>query len=122
MRLRESQKGMTAIGWVLALMVGGLIALGGIKLLPVYMKSYQISSVMKSVTTDQEVYEPPEVRRALSRQMQVNEIRVVKVEDFSIEKVDGRRMLVIAYEERIPFLANIDFMVSFEKQQPFRGE
>lgn len=122
MHLRESQRGMTAIGWVLTAFVGGVIVLGGIKLFPVYLESYTVSSIMQSVTSDSSVSSRDEVRRALIRQMQVNEVRKISSSDFSVEEIEGQRMLVISYERRVPFLANIDFVVSFDKQQPFRGE
>lgn len=122
MRLRESQRGMTAIGWVLVAMVGGVIALGLIKLFPVYLESYTVTSIMRSVTSDASITSPEQIRRGLSRRMQVNEVRDIALSDFNIERVDGRQMLTISYERRVPYLANIDFVLSFDKQQPLRGE
>lgn len=123
MRLRESQKGMTMIGWVLVGIVAGIVVMAAIRLFPVYMESYTVSSVMESVATDRDVGSSPEsVRRALSRRMQVDNISAVSLDDFKVEQVDGRPMLVVAYEHRVDFVANIDFVVSFDKQQAIRGQ
>lgn len=123
MRLRESQKGMTMIGWILVAFIAGVIVMACIKLFPVYMESYTVSSVMESVATDPDVGSSAEsVRRALTRRMQVDNISAVSLGDFKIEQVDGRQMLVVSYEHRVDFVANIDFVVSFEKQQAFRGQ
>jgi len=122
MRLKKSQQGMTAIGWIVILFLVGLIAMAGIRLLPVYIQSHAISSIMQSVTSDTDSRETAQVRRSLIRLMNVNDVRAVDVDDFSIETIDGRRVLVVEYEHRVPFIANIDFLVSFEKEQAFRSQ
>ncbi|MCP1726676.1 hypothetical protein J2T60_000641 [Natronospira proteinivora] len=122
MRLRKRQQGLTALGWVLAFMVGGLIAMAGVRLVPVYIQSFSLNSIMQSVASDVDYQDTRAVNRALRRQMQVNDVRAVDVDDFQIEEIDGRRYLTLEYEHRVPYLANIDLVVSFEKQQAFRGQ
>jgi len=122
MRLRKQQQGLTALGWVLAFLVGGLIAMAAVRLIPVYIQSFTVNSIMQSVASDVEYQDTRAVNRALRRQMQVNDVRVVDVSEFEVEEIDGRRYLTVEYEHRVPYLANIDFVVSFEKQQVFRGQ
>lgn len=122
MKLRHSQQGVTAIGWVLIFMLVGIIGLAGLRLFPVYMESQAINSMMRGITSDGESTEPAQVRRGLIRYMRVNTIDAVELDDFEIKNIEGRRHLVVHYDHRVPFLANIDFIVSFEKEYEFRSQ
>jgi len=122
MRLRKQQQGLTAIGWIITILVAGVIVMGGVRLIPVYIQAQTIDSIMRSVTSEVDYRETREVNRALRRQMQVNDVRAIDVDYFEIEEIDGRYYLTVSYEHRAPFLANIDFMVKFEKQHSFRRQ
>ncbi|MEA5446152.1 DUF4845 domain-containing protein [Gammaproteobacteria bacterium AB-CW1] len=122
MRLRHSQQGLTAIGWILVLFVVGIIATAGVRLVPVYITSQTLNTIMRGVTSDVDASSLSEVRRSLVRRLNVNDVRVVGDTDFTIETIDGRRTLVLEYEHRVNFIGNIDFIVSFEKKETFRGE
>lgn len=122
MKLRQSQQGMTTIGWVFMFMLVGLVVLAGIRLLPVYMQSYAVNTMMQTITSDAEMTEPQQIRRALIRNMRVSNITAVELDQFQITNIDGRRHLVVEYDHRVPFVGNVDFIVSFEKQYEFRRQ
>jgi hypothetical protein len=122
MKLRHSQQGVTAIGWVLIFMLVGLVGLAGIRLFPVYMQSMAVNSMMQSITTDPEVTEPAQIRRGLIRNMRVSNITAVELDAFELKNIDGRRHLYVEYDHRVPFIGGVDFIVTFEKAYEFRSQ
>ncbi len=122
MKLRHSQQGVTAIGWVLIFMLVGLVGLAGIRLFPVYMQSMAVNSMMQSITTDPEVTEAAQIRRALIRNMRVSNITAVELDAFELKNIDGRRHLYVEYDHRVPFIGGVDFIVTFEKAHEFRSQ
>jgi hypothetical protein len=123
MRSRLSrQRGMTAIGWVAMVFLFGMLAMAGLRLVPVYVTSQSINSIMRSVASSQEAADIVQIRRSIDRHLQVNDINIVTSRDFELVREGGQRILVLDYEHRVPFIGSIDFIVSFEKRQEVRRQ
>lgn len=115
MQSLRRQKGLSGIGWlfVLALIAGG--SLVTLKLLPVYMEDMSIDSVLKEVGETGESYSSSrELRTAILRRFDVNNIKRLGREDIVIDRDGGVYDVSIDYEVRIPFVSNIDLMLKFE--------
>lgn len=113
----KSQKGMTAIGWLLVLAVVVIFALVGIKLIPVYIDGYKIASSMESLTNDRDIIgkNPAEIKRSLLKRLDINMIYDIKAEDISIERDGNGYSVEIDYEPRVPLFGNLYFVVDFDK-------
>lgn len=108
------------IGWILVLGMVMLLAIGAFRLIPVYMNSQTINGVMSAVVGNAESTSQSDVRRAVARQFRVESVDVVDRDEFYVIEEDGNTYLAIEYEHRVPYLGNIDFVVSFEKRERFR--
>jgi hypothetical protein len=113
---------MTAIGWVAMVFLFGMLAMAGLRLVPVYVTSQSINSIMRSVASSQEAADIVQIRRSIDRHLQVNDINIVTSRDFELVREGGQRILVLDYEHRVPFIGSIDFIVSFEKRQEVRRQ
>jgi hypothetical protein len=120
--MMSRQRGMTTVGWLVIAVFSAVFVMAGIRLVPVYITSQTLSSVMRSVAADVPADDLGQVRRALDRHLQVNDVRVVNARDFEVERVEGKRVLVLEYEHRVTFIGNVDFVVSFDKRQEMRRQ
>ncbi len=111
----DKMAGMSGLGFLLLLVVIGFFALLVIRLFPVYLEHYNVSSSLKSLQSEAqlEAMSNAEIRASLLRRFEVNDVTHVGKEDIKIEIEDGARRVNIAYEVRKPFLGNIDLVVSF---------
>ena len=112
------QRGMTAIGWLVVLVFVGIVALAAIRLVPIYMEHFSVTTSLKSLTTEhtQTISGPADIRELLEKRLEINDVSHVNRDDVSISRAEGGYDVAIDYEARVPFLANIDFVVSFHNE------
>ena len=112
------QGGLTLFGWVLLLVVLAFVSLLGLRTIPVYLESMTVSSVVRDVARNPELRgaTPREVRSALNRRMQVNNVESVSNDDVEIERSGDSVRIVLAYERRFPLIANLDGIASFREE------
>ena len=113
----KSQKGMTAIGWLLVLSMVGIFAIVGIRLIPVYLDGYKIASSMESLASDSTLKgkSPAEIKRTLLKRLDINMIYDIKAEDINIARDQNGYSVEIDYEPRVPLFGNLYFVVVFDK-------
>lgn len=122
MRSPGKQKGMTAIGWLLVIVFGGIFVYAGIILVPVYLKGYSVATSLNSLTTDSEARGKSvgELQRLLIKRLDINLVdnNLVRQmqDDISITRSDnGGYSVEIDYEPRVKFIGNLYFVVVFDK-------
>jgi len=117
MRNPQTQKGMTAIGWLLTIMVVAIFALAGLKLIPVYIDLYMISDSMNTLVTDASAHNKPpsEIRKLLLKRLDINSIYAIKADDIDITRSANGYTVEIDYEPRISLAGNLYFVVVFDK-------
>lgn len=108
------QKGLSGIGWlfVLGLIAGG--SLVTLKLLPVYMENMTIRSILDEVGETGDRYaNSRDVRMAIVRRFEFNNIKNLPMTDVVVDRDGGVYEVQADYEVRVPFVYNIDFMLTF---------
>lgn len=117
--MRRSQQGLSLTGFLFFLMVFGFIAWMVMKLLPAYLEYGKIKQSMKSVAQDSSVgTDAPSIREALQKRLDVNDVNEVKAKDIQLNPEVGDRAMEYSYERRVPLVANIDLVTSFEIKEP----
>lgn len=109
------QKGLSGIGWlfVLGLIAGG--SLVTLKLLPVYMENMAIRSILDEVGETGDKYTSGrDVRTAIVRRFEINNIKNMRMTDIIVNRDGGTYEVQADYEVRVPFVYNIDFMLTFK--------
>ncbi|MFT5420681.1 MAG: hypothetical protein ACI9D5_001431 [Candidatus Endobugula sp.] len=112
----SNQSGLSLTGWFLALFLTVFFVQLVIKLSPVYLEDYYVQSSLKSLSKNAQLTElsPADIRKKLSKSFSINNISSGALEALQVKR-DAKKVLVdINYEERIPFMANIDIVLSFE--------
>jgi len=117
MRTLKRQQGLTAIGWLFILAIIAVVVLVGLRLTPVYLENFSVSSVLKDLSESNDRYATAgEVRRTLLRRFKINNVDQLDPKDIIIARSGRYFEVIIDYEVRVPFVYNIDFIMTFENQ------
>jgi len=122
MKSMHRQQGLSLISLIVTFAFVGFLAVIVMRLLPIYLDDNSISSAMKAVAAEV----PPnasvnEVRKRLGKNLEINNVSVVRAVDFQLVKSGEIAVIYIEYEARTAFIANIDFAVMFEHEVPLGG-
>lgn len=117
MRNLHSQKGMTAIGWLLVLLIVVFVALITLKLVPVYIDGFKVYSSLESLKEDPSAKGKPaiELRRLLMKRLDINMVTDVTPQDVSISRGRGGIVVTVDYEAVRPMFGNLSVLVHFKK-------
>ena len=122
--MRNSQRGITLLGFIIVLAVVGLFAYVGMKLFPMYSEYYSVRSAMKGVASEPGVGEmdPAKIKDLFFRRLYVDYAdEDLKPENVRIERKDNGYTLQVQYEVRRPLIADLDIVGKFDKTQVLTG-
>jgi hypothetical protein len=123
MRRLSGQNGLSFWGFLFVCAFIGFVALAVIRLFPLYMESFKVSTAIEAMAT------MTGVATKSSREIQTSLLRRFEIDDvdrFTEHNIkdhlaikpneDGKgRTLTMAYEARGPLLGNLDVVLKFDK-------
>ena len=115
--MRNRQTGMTAIGFILVVVVLGLIGFGVIQLVPVYLENMKILQVMNQTKTnlDGQNSSLVEIRKALTKRANIESLYDVNAEkDFIIKRSPNGYNVTIDYARKKAYFSNVSLLAEFE--------
>ena len=115
----KKQEGMTGIGIALILIVVALVALVAIRLFPVYVEHFSVTTHLENLAADAATKgkSDKEIWQKLQKTFQIDDVKNVNNEHLFIERHEGGRMTItIEYEVRTPGLANVDLVAVFSDE------
>jgi acyl-CoA synthetase (AMP-forming)/AMP-acid ligase II len=112
----QQQKGFSLSGLLVISFFLIILALLGMKLVPVYL---EYSSIQKNLTaTAKEAGTQDsdfnQIKLAFAKRAQIDNIKSITVQDIKISKVNGRTVLSTQYSKQIPLVSNISLNIDFE--------
>ncbi|WP_252180444.1 DUF4845 domain-containing protein [Endozoicomonas sp. 4G] len=113
---KNRQKGLSTLGWLVAILVGGFIIMLALKVVPIYLDDYAIKKVLTSLDTRPDISEAsaPQVREWLDKGLQTNRIQLAG-EELSVLRDKGQPVAIaINYERRVHLIHNADLLLTFE--------
>src|SRR5208337_3953221 len=115
--MRRHQQGMTFIGLLFILGMAGAIGYAGIRLAPVYLNYLKVAKSMDSVATEfkGDNPDPGAIGRALDKHWEIDMINSPDVKEIEIVKDEGAVTLHVAYDDSVPYIANVSLSVHFDK-------
>ena len=115
--MRQRQRGMTFIGLMCILVLAGFVGYAGVRLVPVYLNYMKLARTMESAATEfkGETGSLDGVRKSLDRHWAIEDITGVEQKDIEITKDDGGLQLHVAYDDAVPYIANVSLSVHFDK-------
>ncbi len=118
LNLRRRQAGMTTLGLIILVAFIGLFAFAGIRLTPIYLNYTKVAGVVTGVQKefDGANASRSSIRSSISRRFDIESVGVITAKDVKVKKVDGGHEVAATYSHKAPFIANISFVVDFDKR------
>jgi Tfp pilus assembly major pilin PilA len=115
--MRKYQQGMTFIGLLCVLALAGVVVYAGIRLAPLYLNYMKIARTMEAVATEVkgDNPDPANMRMLIDRHFNIEDPTAVTAKDIEITKDDGGVQMHVAYDDSVPYVANVSLMVHFDK-------
>jgi len=115
--MRRSQRGMTMIGLLCILALVGVIGYAGLRLVPLYLNYMKIARTMEMTATEVkgDNPDPGNIRRILERHWSIEDPTAVDVKDIEITKDDSGVSMHVAYDDAVPYIANVSLSAHFDK-------
>jgi hypothetical protein len=116
--LKRRQAGMTTLGLIILVSFIGIFAFAGIRLTPVYLNYMKVAGVVGGVLTEFDGQNATRavIRKSVSRRFDIDSVGVITAKDVKVTKVDGGHEVAATYSHKAPFIANISFVVDFDKR------
>ena len=109
------QCGATMLGMLTITAILGLALYSVIRLWPLYFENYSITRSMEQVGKEGVGSDIPQLRSALQRHFDIEDVKSIDVKDIEIKKTSSGFQMHAAYEGRTSFVANIFWVVEFDK-------
>ncbi len=111
------QRGMTFIGLLFVLAMVGAIGYAGIRLVPVYLNYMKVSKIMDATATELQgaANDPGNIKRTLEKHWQIDDPSAPDLKDIEITKDDSGAAIHVAYDDSVPYIANVSLSVHFDK-------
>ncbi len=117
--MRNHQQGMTFIGLLCILALAGVVVYAGIRLAPLYlnyMKVAQAPWMRWRAEVKGDNPDPADDSRIRSNDIcSIDDPTGVEAKDVEITKDDGGVQMHVAYDDAVPYVANVSLSVHFEK-------
>jgi hypothetical protein len=115
--MQKHQRGMTFIGLLCILALVGVVVYAGIRLAPIYLNYMKIARTMESVATEikGENPDPAAIRALIDRHFTIDDPTGVEVKDIEITRDQDGVQMHVAYDDAVPYVANVSLSVHFDK-------
>ena len=108
-KLRHRQKGLSAVGWIIVAAIFGLLLITFFKVFPMYYDNFKLRAALEGMQTDSSI--DPKSKRAIWDSMQkrlfIDDVRVIKRENVTMERKDGRTTITVTYERKDDYVGNL---------------
>ena len=117
-RSKRRQAGMTTLGLIILTLFVGIFAFAGIRLMPVYLNYMKIVGVVDGVGKefDSTGATRAMIRNSVSRRFDIESVGEITAKDVKVTGKDGGFEVSATYSHKAPFIANISFVVDFDKR------
>lgn len=117
--MKNSQRGITLLGFIIVLAVVGLFAYVGMKLFPMYSEYYSVRSAMKGLANEPGIAntEPRKIQDLFFRRLYISYSENVKPEHVKLKRVGAGWQMDVKYEVRKELIGNLDVVGKFESTQ-----
>jgi hypothetical protein len=116
--MRDKQRGITFIGWLLLLVPLAIVVYAGIRVAPMYLNYMKVARTLDSVSTefrDGNGANPQTLRVAIQKHFDIEVVESPTIDDIKITR-DGRSWLLeAAFDAQTPLFANISLQIAFDK-------
>jgi hypothetical protein len=116
--MKQSQRGITFIGFVIVLCVVGFFAYCAMKLVPIYSEHFGVVKSMNQLLGEPGIgnKDVGDIRQMLNTKFSIQYVDdgTVPPQNIQLKRQNGAASLRVFYDKRVPFIYNIDLLISFD--------
>ena len=110
------RRGISLSGLLITSVILILVAIFGLRLVPVYLEYTAIKKNLTAIAQDPNLQQADlnQIRLSFSKRAQVDSIKSISGQDIKINKENNRIILSAKYTAKIPLVENISLNIDFE--------
>ena len=111
------QRGISSAGVLLIAVLLGLFFTFGLKVGPLYVDHNLITGLCQDLIDNGEANGMivTEVRDRISSTLRINNVTDFDLNSIRMRKENGEAIITVAYEKRVPLIANLDIVATFDE-------
>jgi DNA-dependent RNA polymerase auxiliary subunit epsilon len=116
--MQHRQQGMTFLGILVLVIVVGAWVYAGIRLVPKYLEYMRVAATLEKVRDEYDSNPGTTefmLRKAVERHFDIEMVEIISSNDIQIKKEGGTFTMRAAYDDTVPLVSNISFLVEFDK-------
>ena len=116
--MQHRQRGMTFLGIIVLVIVVGGWVYSGIRLAPKYLEYMRVASTLEKVRDEYDSNPGTTdfmLRKAVERHFDIEMVEIISSNDIEIRKEGSTFYMRAAYEDTVPLVSNVSFLVQFDK-------
>ena len=117
MRVKNKQKGLTAISLLFIVVIFTFVVLSLLKIIPIYFDSFKVNDVVTSMQDERGLGDKSnnEISAMIIKRLKLNQVSGISKDNVYIEKAKNSVFIDIEYEVRKAMFGNLDVIISFKK-------
>ncbi len=118
----RAQKGSSLLTMLCFVVLGIILLLSLLRILPIYLDNFTLNRVITNMDGSSQIKgaSAREIRDALSRRLQIDNIEGLDVREIDIQVERDRATMTFTYERRSPFIGNIEVIITFDHEHELR--
>jgi hypothetical protein len=114
--MRNTERGITFIGLVILVVFIGTFVYAGIRLTPVYLEYFEVVKAFDGIKAEASgAVSPQSIRVQLQKRFDVDDVKSLDARDVEITRDGGVWTIHASWTAETPFVANISFLLHFDK-------
>ena len=116
--MQHNQRGMTFLGILVLIIVVGAWVYAGIRLTPKYLEYMRVAATLEKVRDEYENNPGTTefmLRKAVERHFDIEMVEIIASTDIEINREGGLFTMRAAYDDTVPLVGNVSFLVEFDK-------
>ena len=116
--MQHRQRGMTLLGILVLVVVVGSWVYAGIRVTPKYLEYMRIAATLEKVRDEFDANPGSTefmLRKAIERHFDIEMVEVISANDIEISKDGGAFNMRAYYDDTVPLVANVSFLLEFDK-------
>ena len=107
--LRQRQKGMSSLGWIVVAGIFGFLVITFFKVFPMYYENFKLKSALDAVKLDTTIDAKSKgaIWSSLQKRLFINEVRSIKRQNVIMERKNGKTTVTVTYELRDTYIGNL---------------
>ena len=120
--MRNRERGVTALGWLLLLTPLAMVGYAGIRLMPVYLNYMKVVRALDLVASDSAgSTDPTSIRTTIDKHFEIDMVDYPTAKDIKVTRSGSGFQVEAAYDDEAPLFGNISLHIVFDKVIKTKG-